>query len=120
MNIWRLVICVAAVFAVFASGLSEDQRWSVIELAHRIDNVKEGSTAETKLLRALAVALNDRTALEALLTDPESASYKAGLISLAQAIKMYAWIGREDQILMRTLQAVANRLKSLLTQETLV
>ncbi|KAJ2652508.1 hypothetical protein IWW40_000994 [Coemansia sp. RSA 1250] len=101
-------------------ALSNDQKWSIAELAHRIHGVKMGSFEETKLFRLLAVALNDRTALEAMLTDPESASYKAGLISLAQAVKLYAWIGRDDQTLMETLQAVANRLKALLTQETLV
>ncbi|KAJ2122219.1 hypothetical protein GGH12_004876 [Coemansia sp. RSA 1822] len=100
--------------------MSEDQRDSVAELAHRIDSTKMGSTQETKLFRTLAVALNDRTALEAMLTDPDSASYKAGLISLAQAIKIYAWIGRDDQVLMISLQSVANRIKALLTQETLV
>ncbi|KAJ2494795.1 hypothetical protein IWW47_004410 [Coemansia sp. RSA 2052] len=74
-----------------------------------------GTAKETKLLRLLALALNDRTAVEATLTDPESAAYKAGLISLAQAVKVYAWIGRDDQVLMQSLQAVANRLRDLLT-----
>ncbi|KAJ2455233.1 hypothetical protein EV183_000968 [Coemansia sp. RSA 2336] len=101
-------------------ALSDNQKWSIAELAHRIHSVKMGSFEETKLFRSLAVALNDRTALEAMLTDPDSASYKAGLISLAQAVKLYAWIGRDDQTLMETLQGVANRLKALLTQETLV
>ncbi|KAJ2313514.1 hypothetical protein H4R23_003424 [Coemansia sp. Cherry 401B] len=120
MKIWSTVVCVAAVVGCVACALSSDQKWSISELAHRIDNAKMGSVEETKLFRSLAVALNDRTALEAMLTDPDSASYKAGLISLAQAIKIYAWIGRDDQVLMQTLQAVANRLKALLTQETLV
>ncbi|KAJ2176526.1 hypothetical protein GGF45_003663, partial [Coemansia sp. RSA 551] len=55
------------------------------------------STQETKLFWTLAGVLNGRTALEAMLTDPDSTSYKAVLTSLAQAIKIYVWIVRDDQ-----------------------
>ncbi|KAJ2546173.1 hypothetical protein IWW35_005125, partial [Coemansia sp. RSA 1878] len=55
-----------------------------------------GSTRETKFW-TLTVALNDRKALVTMLTDPDSKSYKAVLTSLAQAIKIYAWIVRDDQ-----------------------
>ncbi|KAJ2540755.1 hypothetical protein EV175_006203, partial [Coemansia sp. RSA 1933] len=91
-----------------AHAMSPDQESSVVELAHRLASVAKHSVAENRILRTIAVALNDRTALEALLTDPDSAAYKAGLISLAQAVKAYAWIGRDDQMLMQALQAVAN------------
>ncbi|KAJ1785238.1 hypothetical protein LPJ62_004312 [Coemansia sp. RSA 2167] len=56
-----------------------------------------GSTQETKLFWTLAGVLNDRKALVTMLTDTDSASYKAGLTSLAQAIKIYVWIVRDDQ-----------------------
>ncbi|KAJ2409781.1 hypothetical protein J3F80_001062 [Coemansia sp. RSA 2526] len=59
-----------------------------------------GSTQETKLFWTLAGVLNDRKALVTMLTDPDSASYKAGLTSLVQAIKIYVWIVRDDQVLM--------------------
>ncbi|KAJ2600226.1 hypothetical protein H4R99_003421 [Coemansia sp. RSA 1722] len=95
--------------------MSDDQKQYVVEMGHQIDISKMRSRQETKLMRSLSVALNDRTSLEALLTDPDSLSYKAGLISLAQAVKLYAWIGREDQLLMQSLQLVANRLNLLLT-----
>ncbi|KAJ2707985.1 hypothetical protein FB645_000336 [Coemansia sp. IMI 203386] len=95
--------------------MSDDQKQYVVEMGHQIDISKMRSKQETKLMRSLSVALNDRTSLEALLTDPDSLSYKAGLISLAQAVKLYAWIGREDQLLMQSLQLVANRLNLLLT-----
>ncbi|KAJ1939981.1 hypothetical protein FBU59_003948, partial [Linderina macrospora] len=72
------------------------------------------SKSETKLFKNLAVILNDRTALEAFLTDPNSNSYRAGLVSLAQAIKAYAWKDRYDQQLMSDFQIVANRLRELL------
>ncbi|KAJ2654029.1 hypothetical protein IWW48_006341 [Coemansia sp. RSA 1200] len=120
MNATRLLLLVLAAIAVLcahcpaASAMSSDQESSVIELAHRIDSVRQHSVAENRILRTLAVALNDRTALEALLTDPDSAAYKAGLISLAQAVKIYSWIGRDDQALMQAMQTVANRLRLLL------
>ncbi|KAJ2383232.1 hypothetical protein GGI23_007190 [Coemansia sp. RSA 2559] len=119
MNLTYLLLALAAFAALCAHcpaahAMSPDQESSVVELAHRIDSVKKNSAAENRILRTIAVALNDRTALEALLTDADSAAYKAGLISLAQAVKAYAWIGRDDQVLMQALQTVANRLRSLL------
>ncbi|KAJ1724476.1 hypothetical protein LPJ53_001246 [Coemansia erecta] len=117
MKLHLIALCICFALALFHSGscLSEDQRYMVTQLGHQIDISKMRSKEETKLLRNLSVALNDRTALEAMLTDPDSAAYKVGLISLAQAVKLYAWIGRDDQPLMQSLQAVANRLKLLLT-----
>ncbi|KAI9506881.1 hypothetical protein GGI25_000091 [Coemansia spiralis] len=111
------VIILLVLLCTHVYGLSQDQEESVVELAHRMESVKKGSVAENRILRNIAVALNDRTALEAFLTDPSSAAYKAGLISLAQAVKIYAWIGRDDQVLMQALQSVANRLRSLLLEE---
>ncbi|KAJ2720902.1 hypothetical protein H4S00_003097 [Coemansia sp. D1744] len=58
-----------------------------------------GSTRETKFWTLTGV-LNDRKALVTMLANPDSTSYKAGLTSLAQAIKIYAWIVRDDQVLM--------------------
>ncbi|KAJ1661612.1 hypothetical protein IW140_006573 [Coemansia sp. RSA 1813] len=120
MNLPRMLLVLVALAALLcthcpaASAMSPDQESSVIELAHRIEGIAKHSVGENRILRTIAVALNDRTALEALLTDPGSAAYKAGLISLAQAVKAYAWIGRDDQVLMWALQTVANRLRSLL------
>ncbi|KAJ2018015.1 hypothetical protein GGH92_008185 [Coemansia sp. RSA 2673] len=111
-----LVLCIVCALALGGACLSKDQEESVVSLSNQIAVVKTGTIKETRLLRLLAIALNDRTAVEATLTDPDSASYKAGLISLAQAIKIYAWIGRDDEVLMRSLQVVANRLRDILTK----
>ncbi|KAJ2764053.1 hypothetical protein IWQ56_002134 [Coemansia nantahalensis] len=115
MRIWHTVICAAAVLGGCADGLAVGQRTAAGEIAARISNSPPRSVEETRLFRRLAVVLNDRTALEAMLTDPDSASYKEGLISLAQAAKMYAWLGRDDIAFLAAMQMVANRLRALLT-----
>ncbi|KAJ2880888.1 hypothetical protein GGI21_006445 [Coemansia aciculifera] len=116
MRLNSLLVCIVWAFALGGACLSKDQEECVVNLSTQIATVKTGTAKETKLLRLLALALNDRTAVEATLTDPDSAAYKAGLISLAQAVKVYAWIGRDDQLLMQSLQGVANRLRDILTK----
>ncbi|KAJ2742091.1 hypothetical protein GGI19_006866 [Coemansia pectinata] len=116
MRLYLVFVCIVCAFALGGACLSKDQEESVVNLSTQIAAVKTGTIKETRLLRLLAIALNDRTAMEATLTDPDSAAYKAGLISLAQAIKIYAWIGRDDQVLMQSLQTVANRLRDILTK----
>ncbi|KAJ1899080.1 hypothetical protein LPJ66_002349 [Kickxella alabastrina] len=113
-SLFLTIICVALVFFQCGSCVTEDQKLYIRRLNDQLSATKVKTAEENKLLRNLSVALNDRTALVALLTDPDSASYKAGLISLAQAVKLYAWISRDDQALMQTLQGVANRLRYLL------
>ncbi|KAJ2746255.1 hypothetical protein GGI20_001535 [Coemansia sp. BCRC 34301] len=116
MRLHFMLVCIVCAIAIGAACLSKDQEECVVNLGTQIVAVKTGTAKETKLLRLLALALNDRTAVEATLTDPDSAAYKAGLISLAQAVKVYAWIGRDDQVLMQSLQGVANRLRDILTK----
>ncbi|ORX63375.1 ALDH-like protein [Linderina pennispora] len=94
--------------ALYAFGSSKTTEYI------QINKVKPNSNSETKLFKNLAIILNDRTALEAFLTDPNSNSYRAGLVSLAQTIKQYAWRDHYDQQLMSDFQTVANRLKELL------
>ncbi|KAJ2002137.1 hypothetical protein GGI02_002506 [Coemansia sp. RSA 2322] len=116
MKLQFVLLPIVFAFALGTAGMSEDQEQSVVALSSQIIAAKMGTVKETRLFRTLAIALNDRTAMEAMLTDPDSAAYKAGLISLAQAIKVYAWIGRDDQLLLQSLQPVANRLRDLLTK----
>ncbi|KAI8325376.1 hypothetical protein GQ54DRAFT_331090 [Martensiomyces pterosporus] len=116
MRCFLILVCAVCVAVCCVHGLTDDQKKAISRLQQWIDGSKIGSVEERKYFRTLALYLNDRTAMEAMLTDPDSTSYKLGLISLAQAIKAYAWLERSDQALMQQFQAVANRLKTILTQ----
>ncbi|KAJ2705635.1 hypothetical protein H4R19_005099, partial [Coemansia spiralis] len=103
-----------AVLGGRVDGLSVGQRTGAEEIAVRISNSTPHSAEETRQLKRFALVLNDRTAMEAMLTDPDSAAYKEGLIRLAQATKIYAWLGRDDMAFLMAMQAVADRLRALL------
>ncbi|KAJ1730416.1 hypothetical protein LPJ61_003023 [Coemansia biformis] len=115
MRVWAMIIGAAAMFGGHASGLAVGQRTSAEEIAAKIGNSTPRSAEETRQFKRLALVLNDRTALEAMLTDPDSASYKEGLISLAQALKIYGWLGRDDRAFLYAMQTVAERLRMLLS-----
>ncbi|KAJ2783067.1 hypothetical protein H4R18_001888 [Coemansia javaensis] len=104
-----------AVLGGCAGALTDGQKTTAEDIAARLGASTPRSAKETRLLKLLAVTLNDRTALEAMLTDPDSAAYKEGLISLAQAVKIYSWLGRDDNAFLYAMQSVADRLRTLLT-----
>lgn len=117
MNLYKtfsIVYVVLVMAMVSTCTMSDSQIETINKLAYELATVPTNTLRETKLLRLISIALNDRTALEAFLTDPDSASYKAGIISLAQAVKIYAWISRADRGVLHSFQEIANRLQDIL------